>query len=303
MPEFRERSRPRLTAGSRSYEVRTLRFSSGGSLAGTVRAVGLGCSPEAFAPLRRGEVALIERGTCSFRAKSLAAQRAGAAAVLIADAEPVRGSLQRAGVRVPVLAVGADAAGLAGTRVRVAVDAQTTVRRSPNVIGELGRRGGGSRRDGRRPPRLRARRPRPQRQRQRRRRGARDRRGARRAPSPGQHGAAVRVLGRRGDRPRRLTSIRRATVPRRARAHRGLHQPRHGRLAGRRARGLRRRPRRSKRPCAATSTKTRRAATSATAPITPRSATRTSPSAASSPASTTATTSAATRSTTSTARC
>ena len=46
VPGFRERSEPRLTAGSRSYEVRTLQFSGSGSVAGTVRAVGLGCSAE-----------------------------------------------------------------------------------------------------------------------------------------------------------------------------------------------------------------------------------------------------------------
>jgi len=40
-----------------------------------------------------------------------------------------------------VLAVGADAAGLAGARVRLSVDAATTVRRSPNVIGEMGAAG------------------------------------------------------------------------------------------------------------------------------------------------------------------
>ena len=40
--------------------------------------------------------------------------------------------------RVPVLAVGADAAGPASERVRIAADASVTVRRSPNVIGELG---------------------------------------------------------------------------------------------------------------------------------------------------------------------
>ena len=138
VPSFRERSEPRLTAGSRSYEARTLQFSGSGSIAGTVRAVGLGCSADALAALRRGEVALIQRGTCSFREKALAAQRAGAAAVLIADARPVRGSLQRTGVRVPVLAVGATPPGLAGERVRVAVDAAATIRRSPSVIGETG---------------------------------------------------------------------------------------------------------------------------------------------------------------------
>ena len=138
VPGFRQRSEPRVTAGSRSYEARALQFSGSGSVAGTVRAVGLGCSAEALAALRRGDVALIRRGTCSFRQKALAAQRAGAAAVLIADARPVRGSLQRAGIRVPVLAVGASADGLAGERVRVAVDAATTIRRSPSVIAETG---------------------------------------------------------------------------------------------------------------------------------------------------------------------
>ena len=108
------RGPPRLTAGSRSYQARTLQFSAGGKVAGTVRAVGLGCRATAFTPLRRGDVAMIQRGTCSFRAKALAAQRAGAAAVLISDDEPVRGSLQRPGVRVPVLAVGANAGDLAG---------------------------------------------------------------------------------------------------------------------------------------------------------------------------------------------
>jgi len=88
VPGFHERSEPRLTTGSRSYETRTLQFSGSGSVTGTVRALGLGCSAGAFAPLRQGEIVLLQRGTCSFRAKALAAQRAGAAAVLIADDEP-----------------------------------------------------------------------------------------------------------------------------------------------------------------------------------------------------------------------
>jgi Zn-dependent M28 family amino/carboxypeptidase len=54
--------------------------------------------------------------------------------VLIVDDEPVRGSLGRPGVRVPVLAVGAAARDLPGARVRVVV----AERRAPIVIGELG---------------------------------------------------------------------------------------------------------------------------------------------------------------------
>lgn len=139
-PSFRERSAPRLTAASRTLAARTLEFSGSGTAAGRVRAVSIGCTAAAFAPLRDGEVALIQRGTCPFRQKALAAQRAGAAAVLIADERPVRGSLQRPGVRVPVLAVGAEDA-LAGERVRVRVDAESTERRSPSVIAEAGEAG------------------------------------------------------------------------------------------------------------------------------------------------------------------
>lgn len=137
-PYFRERSAPRVTVGSKRLSVRTLRFSSGGTVSGTVRAAGLGCSRAAFKAVRRGEVALIRRGTCSFRAKALGAQRAGAKAVLIGDTDPVPGSLERPGVRVPVVSVGGRGAGLAGKRVRVRVNAESANLRSRNVIGEAG---------------------------------------------------------------------------------------------------------------------------------------------------------------------
>lgn len=140
VPSFRERSAPRLTTGGRAVAVRTLRFSGSGDVDGRVRAVRIGCTAAAFAPLRAGEVALIQRGTCPFRQKALAAERAGAAAVLIADTRPVRGSLQRPGVGIPVVAVGEAGARLAGERVRVAVDAESTSRRSPSVIADAGPR-------------------------------------------------------------------------------------------------------------------------------------------------------------------
>lgn len=138
VPRFRERSAPRLTAGERRYTVRTLQFSGAGDVEGRVRAVAIGCTAAAFAALRRDEVALIQRGTCPFRQKALAAERAGAAAVLVADTRPVRGSLQRPGVRIPVVAVGEDGARLAGDPVRVTVDAESSSHRSPSVIAETG---------------------------------------------------------------------------------------------------------------------------------------------------------------------
>jgi hypothetical protein len=50
---------------------------------------------------------LVARGTCTFRAKALAAQRAGAGALVVVDRrekEPVRATLgDPAGVKIPVL--------------------------------------------------------------------------------------------------------------------------------------------------------------------------------------------------------
>jgi Zn-dependent M28 family amino/carboxypeptidase len=142
VPAFRERAAARLTSGGRGYRARTLRFSGGGTAAGTVRRLGLACASGDLAGLRRGEIALIERGTCTFRAKALAAQRAGAVAVLIADAKAVSGTLGRPGVRVPVVAISDAAAGqLAGARAQVRVDAEVERRRSANVVAETGAAG------------------------------------------------------------------------------------------------------------------------------------------------------------------
>jgi hypothetical protein len=138
LPYFAETAPARLTVGSRRRTVRTLQFSGSATVSGRVRAAGTGCAQASFRALQRGEVALVRRGGCGFRSKVLHAQRAGAAAVLISDRSTFGGSLRRPGVRVPVLSVGRDGAGLAGVRVRVRVRAESGMRRSQNVIGEAG---------------------------------------------------------------------------------------------------------------------------------------------------------------------
>jgi Iap family predicted aminopeptidase len=83
----------------------------------------------------------VRRGLCFFRVKALTAQRAGAAAVLVVDQEqqPVAASLQRPGVRIPALALGAAAGeGLAGRHARVRVRAESERRETSNVIAESG---------------------------------------------------------------------------------------------------------------------------------------------------------------------
>jgi len=142
VPYFRESSPPRLVAGGRRVRpVRTHQFSPAGTASGRVRAAGLGCSAADFAGLREGEIALLERGTCFFRDKALNAQRAGAAAVLVVDQQerPVAASLQRPGLRIPALGLGARAGeGLAGRHATVTVDAVSGRRETANVIAESG---------------------------------------------------------------------------------------------------------------------------------------------------------------------
>ena len=100
------------------------------------------------------------------------------------------------------------------------------------------------RRDGRRPPRLRARRPRDRGQRHRIGDAARDR-----APDGGpRHRAAqhraLRVVGRRGGRPRRIAVLRRLAHQEPGEGHRAVPQLRHDRLAELRPVHLRRQRRR-----------------------------------------------------------
>ena len=67
-----------------------------------------GCEPEDFEGFSRGDVALLRRGTCTFRTKAENAEAAGASAALIFNAgeaggEVLRGSLGGPGVGIPVM--------------------------------------------------------------------------------------------------------------------------------------------------------------------------------------------------------
>jgi Zn-dependent M28 family amino/carboxypeptidase len=157
-PFFVERRPPEVVpAGGgalSSGDVRTLQFSPGGEVRGPVRVIGFvpgrdsaaGCRAPDFRILRRGEIALIQRGTCPLRRKARNAERAGAAAVLIPnDGRPGRittyaGSLGDVGVGIPVLALSTDAGRVvaAAPRARVSVDAVAERRRTGNVLAELG---------------------------------------------------------------------------------------------------------------------------------------------------------------------
>ncbi len=164
-PFYEQRAAPRVTrldGGARRLraprDVRTMQYSPPGDVTAAVRAIAVrpgaasssGCDPGSLSALRRGEIALLQRGACTLRRKALNAQRAGAGAVLILnDGRPGRtatfgGSLQRPGLRVPVLAlssaVGADLARAARPRLRVVVRTISETRTTSNVIAETGAR-------------------------------------------------------------------------------------------------------------------------------------------------------------------
>jgi Iap family predicted aminopeptidase len=136
-PYFHERSPPRLDDLDEGAEFRTLSYSGSGRVEGRTRRLGLGCARGDFDAIQRGEVAVVTRGECFFRDKARNAEAAGAAALLIVDAEsdePPSATLGAPGIRIPVLAVGAAAGRELGPRVELEVDAVSERRRTVNVI-------------------------------------------------------------------------------------------------------------------------------------------------------------------------
>ena len=101
-----------------------------------------GCDEAAFGELSGDDVAVVVRGTCTFRAKALNAQRAGAGALVVVDREedePVPATLgDPEGIEIPVLAATGDAAARlvrAGT-AEVRVETTSELRTTQNVLAE-----------------------------------------------------------------------------------------------------------------------------------------------------------------------
>jgi len=165
---FRERTRPVLelagegaAAPRAGADYRTFEFSGSGDVTAQLHPVDLqlppgaradsstsGCEPADFAGFPRGAVALLQRGTCPFRAKVDNAQRAGAAAAVIFNegqtgrTDVPAGTLGGPGVGLPVLATSFElgrrlAEAGPDQRVRVRTDAESTGRPTSNVLVEL----------------------------------------------------------------------------------------------------------------------------------------------------------------------
>ncbi len=104
-----------------------------------------GCEAADFAGFTPGNIALMQRGTCTFGQKALNAQAAGAAAVVIFNegqpgrTDPVGGTLG-APVGIPAVdtsfAIGSELATLPGVVVRIRTNTLSEIRDTENVIAE-----------------------------------------------------------------------------------------------------------------------------------------------------------------------
>jgi Peptidase family M28/PA domain len=139
-----ELRRASVTIGGRKLrsarDFQVLSYTGAGRASGRLRRLLSGCTSEEYFGLRGGDVPLVIRGQCFFRAKALTAQAAGARALVVIDDSPTRrgvpsGTLAAPGVHIPVVFVSSELV-RDGARVSVSVDAVSERRLTHNVIAE-----------------------------------------------------------------------------------------------------------------------------------------------------------------------
>ena len=164
-PYWREKSRAvlaRTAPSKRSYrrgrDFATLMFSGSGDVTARVIAVDLpargeegtsGCEKRDFKGFKKGSIALLQRGSCTFRTKVARARSAGAAAVVIynrpGEKGPVNGTVEKAaGIPVvgPTYELGtelAKAARKGGLKLRVKTRTVHGKRSASNVVADTER--------------------------------------------------------------------------------------------------------------------------------------------------------------------
>ena len=167
-PYFEERSPSKFSQVSpapktfvNGTDFATLSFSGDGAAQGTVTAVDVsltpprattsGCEAADFANFPKGNIALVQRGTCDFIIKANNAVAAGAVGLIVFNqgngteaANPDRFGLFQGNLGGPVpipaitvpYALGAQLAGASGTVVRIEADTLSETRTTQNVIAE-----------------------------------------------------------------------------------------------------------------------------------------------------------------------
>lgn len=163
-PALLEQIAPESVLYEAGSDFATMGYSGSGDAGSVVQAVDLdlppsgnstsGCEPEDFTGFVPGNIALIQRGTCTFAQKALNAEAAEAAGVIIFNegnapdrTELLLGTLGEPGITIPVVGTTYDlgqelADLLAGgdVVVNLMVDTISELRSSQNVIGTLASR-------------------------------------------------------------------------------------------------------------------------------------------------------------------
>jgi Zn-dependent M28 family amino/carboxypeptidase len=157
-PQFAQTSPDQVTYAVED-DFLTMTFSGSGDVTAPAEAVDLalapprastsGCEARDFAGFTAGNVALVQRGTCTFLQKASNAEAAGASAVVVfnqgdSDTEDrtgvVAGTLGEPGVGIPVIgtsfAIGEDLAVPDGSEVHVLTETFTEPRTVSNVVAE-----------------------------------------------------------------------------------------------------------------------------------------------------------------------
>jgi Zn-dependent M28 family amino/carboxypeptidase len=157
-PQFAQ-TRPDPVTYVQDDDFATMTFSGSGDVTAPTQGVDLalaapvtstsGCEAADFRGFTAGNVALIQRGTCTFFDKASNAEAAGASAVVVFNqgdtAEPDRtgvvlGTLGEPGAGIPVIgtsfAIGQDLAAPAGSAVHVLTETFTEPRTTSNVIAQ-----------------------------------------------------------------------------------------------------------------------------------------------------------------------
>lgn len=158
-PAVLAQTAPTLTVYVNGTDFATMEYSGSGDVTAAVKNVDLvlppgptastsnsGCEAADFAGFPLGNIALIQRGTCTFQLKAENAQAAGAKAVIIFNegqpgrTELLNGTLGAPTVTIPVIgttfALGNTLAGTPGLQVRIKTDTTSEIRQTSNVLAE-----------------------------------------------------------------------------------------------------------------------------------------------------------------------
>jgi Zn-dependent M28 family amino/carboxypeptidase len=149
-PSFQRISpNPRTYIAGADQEFSTMTYSGSGDVTAATTHVtdqggapGAGCEAPDFTGFPAGNVALIERGGCTFKIKATNAEAAGAAAVVIYNniAGPLNGTLGSPGQDVPVVgtlqSIGQDLAASGPVTLRVATSTESEIRETYNVLAD-----------------------------------------------------------------------------------------------------------------------------------------------------------------------